>query len=267
MTVRVKGDLAVMDKARILVVDDEAGIRQLVKTFLSRYHYEILEAETGQGCLKLMATETVDLVILDLMLPDMYGLDVCKKIREHSTVPIIMLTAVQGEMNTVLGFEAGADDYVEKPFSAQVLLSRIQAILKRAGQGGKAMPLSEVAVPEAKPVTSEVVTMVAFDRATFGNWTYHRQDAYLEHSSGKQIFLTRNECTLLELFLLHQESILSRDKIASKLQVDIDDPESRAIDVQISRLRNKLKDRSQHNFIQSIRNKGYLFAVPVRLYK
>ena len=111
----------------IIVVDDEVGIRKLVKTFLERQHYIVHEAGTGAGFFELLEAVTPDLVILDLMLPDMYGLDICKKLRETSDVPVIMLTAVQGETNTVLGFEAGADDYVEKPFSAHVLLSRVQA--------------------------------------------------------------------------------------------------------------------------------------------
>lgn len=90
-----------------------------------------MEAATGAELLEVLKSRTVDLIVLDLMLPDTYGIDLCKTIRKDSDVPVIILTAVQGEMNTVLGFEAGADDYIEKPFSAHVLLSRIQAILKR----------------------------------------------------------------------------------------------------------------------------------------
>ena len=129
-----------MSNKRIVICDDEASIRQLVKIFLVRYQFDVIEVGTGQELLDLFANdEHIDLVILDLMLPDMYGIDVCKKIRETSVVPVIMLTAVQGEMNTVLGFEAGADDYIEKPFSAHVLLSRIQAIFKRVSHPGAAV--------------------------------------------------------------------------------------------------------------------------------
>jgi DNA-binding response OmpR family regulator len=120
-----------MNKEMILIVDDEPGIRQLIRLFLERHHYDVIEAKNGAEGLSLLAENTVDLIVLDLMLPDVYGMDLCKKIRSTSNVPIIMLTAVHGEMNIVLGFEAGADDYVEKPFSPQILLSRIQAILKR----------------------------------------------------------------------------------------------------------------------------------------
>ena len=120
-----------MANEKILIIDDEAGIRQLIRIFLQRYHYEILEAKNGEEGLAVLDQHPVDLVVLDLMLPDIYGIDLCKKIRQKSAVPIIMLTAMHGEMNMVLGFEAGADDYVEKPFSPHVLLFRIQAILKR----------------------------------------------------------------------------------------------------------------------------------------
>jgi DNA-binding response OmpR family regulator len=131
-----------MAEKRILICDDEIGIRQLIKAFLTRHHYEVTESASAEELFKALEKNYFDLVILDLMLPDMYGLDACKKIRETSDVPIIMLTAVQGEMSTVLGFEAGADDYVEKPFSAHVLLSRIRAVLKRVERSHSALKVA-----------------------------------------------------------------------------------------------------------------------------
>ena len=247
-----------MEKERILIIDDEAGIRQLVRIFLERYHYQVLEAGTGKEGLQLFEEVSVDLVVLDLMLPDMYGIDVCKKMREHSDIPIIMLTAMQGETNVVLGFEAGADDYVEKPFSPHVLLSRIQAVLKRRT---KSMNTQEASAG-AEDTTPGKVT---YQKAVLGQWTYMPADRCVKHLSGKMVFLTKNECTLLEIFISHEQEILSRDRIASYLKLDIDDPESRAIDVQISRLRSKLKDKTANNLIKAIRNKGYLLSVPVRL--
>lgn len=245
-----------MSNKRIVICDDEASIRQLVKIFLVRYQFDVIEVGTGQELLDLFANdEHIDLVILDLMLPDMYGIDVCKKIRETSMVPVIMLTAVQGEMNTVLEFEAGADDYIEKPFSAHVLLSRIQAIFKRVSHPG-------AAVANAEEEIASVPT--SYKKAIFGQWTYLIDEGCIRHHTGKHVFLTKNDCLLLELFLSKEQEILTREKIAKCLDIDIDDVESRAIDVQISRLRNKLKDKTQSNFIKSIRNKGYLFSVPVK---
>lgn len=246
-----------MSNERILIVDDEAGIRQLVKIFLERHHYGVIEAATGQEALDIFAKETFDLAVLDLMLPDMYGIDICKKIRQNSDIPIIMLTAVQGETNVVLGFEAGADDYIEKPFSPHVLLSRIQAVLKRQRR-----------TPDASHQESQEDSTpgkVTYQKASLGQWIYLPEEKCVKHLSGKMVFLTKNECLLLELFIKHEQEILNRDRIGMVLRLDIDDPESRAIDVQISRLRNKLKDKSNNNLIKAIRNKGYVLSVPVRL--
>ncbi len=238
------------DSQTVLIVDDQENIRQLVRTFLERHQYQVVEASDGKSLFQQLDNHNIDLIILDLMLPDIYGIDACKKIRETSQIPIIMLTAMQGEVNTVLGFEAGTDDYMEKPFSAQVLLSRIQAVLKRSE-----------ATQELR-----VETIQRYKKASFANWTYLPERACVCHTQGRHVFLTKNECLLLQLFLEHQEVVLSRDKIAHALNLSIDENESRAIDVQVSRLRTKLKDKTQSSLIRSIRNKGYLMTVPVRLH-
>jgi two-component system OmpR family response regulator len=247
-----------MDRKTIIIVDDEVGIRQLVKTFLLRYHFDIQEAGTGKELFLLLKTTKPDLIILDLMLPDMYGLDICKEIRKTSKVPVIILTAVEGDVNTVLGFEAGADDYIEKPFSAHVLLSRIQAVLRRGNQQVEETPTTSSAA------STLLLSPKVYQKAFFSQWIYIPEEACLHSNTGKFTFLTKTECQLLQLFLTHEQTILSRDQIAAALKVDIEETESRAIDVQISRLRSKLKDKSQNNLIKSIRNKGYLFSVPVR---
>jgi len=255
-----------MANEMILVIDDESGIRKLIRLFLERHHFQVLEAKNGQEGMELLAKEPVSLIVLDLMLPDVYGMDLCKKIRETSNVPIIMLTAVHGEMNVVLGFEAGADDYVEKPFSPQVLLSRIQAILKRhRSEAVQQSSVSSVSGFTEEAMEIKIPGKVTYLKASFGQWTYSPEEACIKHLSGKMVFLTKNEAILLELFLANEQEVLSRDKIAIALKLDVDAPESRAIDVQISRLRNKLRDKSNNNLIKSIRNKGYLLSVPVRL--
>ncbi|MCX7123873.1 MAG: response regulator transcription factor [Gammaproteobacteria bacterium] len=252
-----------MANETILIIDDEAGIRQLIRIFLQRYHYEILEAKNAEEGLEMLEKNTVNLVVLDLMLPDIYGIDLCKKIRQKSAVPIIMLTAVHGEMNMVLGFEAGADDYVEKPFSPHVLLFRIQAILKRNKGAQMDEPKIQPGLSQAAEVT--IPGKVSYAKASFAQWVYYPAENCIKNLNDKMVFLTKNECLLLELFLAHEQEVLTRDRIALFLKLDIDDPESRAIDVQISRLRNKLRDKSNNNLIKSIRNKGYLLSVPVRL--
>jgi len=240
-----------MQKKHIIVVDDETGIRQLVKTFLERHHYHVYEASNGAEFFEIFNSVVPDLIVLDLMLPDMYGIDICKKIRKTSQVPVIMLTAVQGETNTVLGFEAGADDYMEKPFSAHILLSRIQAILKRHHR--------------LSAQHMDTTSKKRYQKATFGSWSYIKDKQVLKNLGGKHVFLTKGEAQLLELFLDNETTILTREQLMAAMGLDSNDVESRAIDVQISRLRNKLKDKTQTNLIQSIRNKGYLLAVPIRL--
>lgn len=251
-----------MTRETILVIDDEGGIRQLIRIFLQRYHFEVLEAKNGEEGLVALEREPVDLVILDLMLPDIYGIELCKQIRLKRDVPIIMLTAVHGEMNVVLGFEAGADDYVEKPFSPHILLSRIQAILKRKTTHADR---SNPALANEAEVEVKTPGKVSYVKASFGQWVYLPLEGYIKHLSGKIVFLTKSEAILLEMFVAHEQEVLSRDRIAMTLKLDIDTPESRAIDVQISRLRNKLRDKSNNNLIKAIRNKGYLLSVPVRL--
>ena len=182
----------------------------------------------------------------------MFGLDICKEVRKSSRVPIIMLTAVEGDVNTVLGFEAGADDYMQKPFSAHVLLSRIQAVLRRTG------------ADVGDSITTHTTAPKKYQKAFFSQWTYLPEEASIKSNTGRVTFLTKQECQLLELFLQHEETVLSRDRIAHSLHIDIDESMSRAVDVQVSRLRLKLKDKTQNNLIRSIRNKGYLFGVPVR---
>lgn len=250
-----------MSDKTIIIVDDEAGIRQLVKVFLERYHFRVLEADCGKALFDLLKTSDADLIVLDLMLPDVYGIDICKEIRKSSDVPILMLTAQQGEMNMVLGFEAGADDYVEKPFSAHVLLSRIQAILRRTKGDNSVWH-----APTAEAVETETHNPqpTNFKLAHFAKWTYIKEDACLKHTqSGKHSFLTKSECLLLELFLVNVNNVIDRERIMKDLSLNADEVESRAIDVHVSRLRHKLKDRDNTNFIKSIRNKGYEFIVPV----
>lgn len=243
-------------KKTIVIVDDEPSIRQLIKIFLIRYRFNVLEASCAKDLYNILdSNKKVDLIVLDLMLPDVYGIDICRKIRETSSIPIIMLTAAQGEMNTVLGFEAGADDYVEKPFSAHILLARIQAVLKRAK------------TKTTDSDNNDDIIIVDYENARFGQWTYLPEESYVIHSSERHIFLTKTECSLLELFLSKEQEILSRERIAKALNINYSDSESRAIDVQVSRLRNKLRDKSQSNLIKSIRNKGYVLSVPVRFNK
>ena len=267
----------------ILIVDDEAGIRQLVSRFLNKYHFQVLEADSAQTLFSLLKNsnpaQSIDLILLDLMLPDMHGLDICKEIRKTSKIPIIMLTASSGEMNMVLGFEAGADDYVEKPFSFHVLLSRIQALLRRinspySSSQGLLNPSEKNEQIETATKTIEETglfkspNLFKFKQAEFDCWIYHPNDGVLIHqTSHHSVLLTKNESILLNLFLIHHEKPISRERLSEALNLPIEDIESRAVDVQISRLRNKIRNPAnadKNNLIQSVRNKGYALISPVK---
>ena len=122
-----------MDKAKILVVDDESRMRKLVRDFLVRSDYDVVEAENGEVAIEIFFTDKdIDLIILDVMMPKMDGWEVCREIRRHSSVPIIMLTAKGDERDELLGFELGVDEYISKPFSPKILVARVGAVLKRA---------------------------------------------------------------------------------------------------------------------------------------
>ena len=124
-----------MERLKILVVDDESRMRKLVKDFLSRSNYEVLEAENGEQAVDLFFdVKDIALIILDVMMPKMDGWQVCREIRRNSKVPIIMLTAKSDEKDELLGFELGVDEYISKPFSPKILVARVEAILRRAGQ-------------------------------------------------------------------------------------------------------------------------------------
>ena len=254
-----------LSEKTLIIVDDEPGIRQLVSIFLRRYRFNILEADSGKALFEILQKNNpVDLILLDLMLPDIYGIDICKEIRKTSQVPIIMLTAAQGEMNMVLGFEAGADDYIEKPFSVHVLLSRIQALLRRS-QGLNPTPSqSEIPITDSFSPSEEPLPKTSFKKAVFDTWSYLPDQASLHSTSGRSVVLTRTECLLLNKLLIQNNQIIDRKILISELNLPIDDLESRAIDVQISRLRHKLRDRPDANLIQSVRNKGYALISPVR---
>ncbi|PCI40175.1 MAG: hypothetical protein COB50_00055 [Thiotrichales bacterium] len=246
-----------MSKKTILVLDTEDSVKNLVKVALERYHFNVLPVASANEMFECIKETHIDLVIMEVLLPNTHGFEICKQLRETLNIPVIMLTSLQGEMNTVLGFEAGADDYIEKPFSVYVLIARIKAVLKRCSSQTDALISTLKNIPQPK-----------YSRAIIGHWTYTPKEALLTYVSGSgvSIQLSRNESYLLQLFLATPEKVLSREIISEALGFDMDDIESRAIDVLVSRLRQKFKDKNQVNIIKSIRNKGYLITASVKLF-
>ncbi|ENM5919228.1 response regulator transcription factor [Vibrio mimicus] len=231
------------ENTQILVVDDNQELREALKDYLGKAGFEVICAENGAVMWKLLETQNPDLIILDIMMPGDDGFTLCQKLRKHSSVPIIMLTAVTEETDRVTGLELGADDYITKSFSPRELLARIKAILRRS-------QLSD--------------SLSVARKVTFAGWqldTITRQLKHLETHAVKQ--LSGADLSLLGLFINHAEKILTRDDIAREIWGRDADPFERGIDVQISRLRTHLEDKDR-TLILTVRNKGYMLTSGIR---
>lgn len=223
---------------RVLIVDDEKAIVDIIKFNLVREGYETIEAYDGADGLNKALNEKPDLILLDVMLPSMPGFDVCKKIREKSGVPIIMLTARTDEIDKVLGLELGADDYITKPFGIREVMARVKANLRRTS---------------AEPEVQEKVLV-------FGSLTID-MEKFEVTKNGKPISLTLREFELLKFLACQPEKIVSRDNLLEKVwgyeHLSGDD---RTVDVTVRRLREKIEDDDSHpNFIITKRGRGYYF--------
>ena len=223
-----------MSNIQILVVDDESRMRKLVKDFLQREGYSVLEAGDGMEAMDIFYEQKIDLVILDVMMPRMDGWQTCREIRRDSTVPIIMLTARSEERDELQGFELGVDEYISKPFSPKILVARVGALLKRI-YGTDAEEKMEAGGIE-------------LDKA-----------AHQVQVDGKSIDLTYIEFELLTYFLENQGIALSREKILNNVWNYDYFGDARTIDTHVKKLRNKLGDKG--NYIKTIWGMGYKFEV------
>ena len=227
-------------RSTILVVDDDPGIRDLLRLYLTRDGYRVLEAEDGAGALTLAREEACDLVLLDVMLPGMDGLEVCRRLREEASTPILLLTARSGDSDKVVGLDVGADDYVVKPFSPRELMARIRAQLRRQRQPAASQP-----------------TLAA-------NGLVIDPGAMRLELDGREIEVTASEFRLLYALMSRPMRVFTRDELISALHGN-DDPGiiDRTIDVHLGRLRHKLQDAaSSPRFIGTVRSVGYRFLVP-----
>jgi DNA-binding response OmpR family regulator len=220
------------DSATILLVDDEEAVQKLLTYPLEQEGFRVLQARDGEEALGRFEAEQVDLVVLDLMLPRLDGLEVCRRLRARSTVPIIMLTARDDELDKVVGLELGADDYITKPFSIREFRSRVRALLRRAALG------ADVA---ARDVIS--VDGLAIDLSR-----------RLVELKGRRIDLTYVEFELLRALVAKPGRVFSRQALLQGLWGDYAYREPRTIDVHIRHLREKL---GEPGLIQTVRGVGY----------
>ncbi len=225
----------------MLVVDDEESIRTLVEYNLRQAGYDVLVAEDGQTALSIVAQRGVDLLILDLMLPGLNGLELCKRLRqEQSQIPIIMLTARGEEIDRVLGLEMGADDYVTKPFSPRELVARVRAVLRRK-------------VDEMAPSTGDAAIVVGDVRLD--------PERYVLTVRSEVIELTPREFELLHYLLKNLDRVVSRDQLLDRVWGYEYAGDTRLVDVHISHLRDKIEDDPRTpRYIKTVRGVGYKFV-------
>lgn len=223
-----------MDKLKILVVDDESRMRKLVRDFLVRQDFDVIEAGDGEEALDLFYKDkSIALIILDVMMPKMNGWEVCREVRETSKVPIIMLTAKSEESDELMGFDLGVDEYIAKPFSPKILVARVEAILRRTNKLGEA---SEVKKAGA----------IVLDKT-----------AHEVKLDGKTIDLSFKEFELLDYFLDNQGIALSRERILNSVWNYDYFGDARTIDTHVKKLRSKLGEHG--DYIKTVWGMGYKF--------
>lgn len=230
----------------ILIVDDDAEIRSLLLEYFEKNGMRATAVADARGMRGVLRTARPDLIVLDLMLPGEDGLSLCRDIRAHSNLPIVMLTARGDETDRIVGLEMGADDYVPKPFHPRELLARIKSVLRRARS-----------VPEnLQP-----------DRARslrFAGWALDTATRALTSPEGVLVDLSGTEFRLLRTFLEHPNRTLTRDQLIELMLAREAGPFDRAIDVQVSRLRHRLRDNGKEpRLIKTVRGQGYVLAAAV----
>ncbi len=228
---------------RILVVDDDVRLRSLLQRFLEDDGFVVRTAHDGSQMDKLMQRELFSLVVLDLMLPGEDGISICKRLREdNSDIPIIMLTAKGSDSDRISGLDAGADDYLPKPFNPKELLARIKAVLRRHSRELPGAPSQQVEVVE------------------FGPWTLDLSTRTLKRD-GNLVTLTTGEFSVLKALVQHPREPLTRDKLMNLARGREWGAMERSIDVQVSRLRRLIEENpSQARYIQTVWGVGYVFV-------
>jgi two-component system OmpR family response regulator len=217
----------------------------MVSRFMTDHGFRVSRAVDGKSLDRIMGSESVDFVVLDVMLPGEDGLSICRRLRATSAVPILMLTALGGETDRVVGLEMGADDYLAKPFNPRELLARVRAVLRRGNR-------TDIE-PSAPPAT-----------LLFDGWRLDLATMQLYSADGVRVPLTSGEFSLLSIFCTHARRVLSRDQLLDLLHGRAAAMFDRSIDIQVSRLRRKIEpDPKDPTLIKTIRYGGYMFTPQV----
>ncbi|HUL91011.1 MAG TPA: response regulator [Burkholderiales bacterium] len=231
---------------RVLVVDDDPIVREMVADYLTKHDVRVTAVADGKAMGETLANDVVDLIVLDLKLKTEDGMNLARRLREESTIPIIMLTGRSDEADRVMGLELGADDYITKPFSPRELLARIRTVLRRRS----------AEVRQGRP---EGIRAYRFD-----GWELNLNTRKLKRADGEVLALSKGEFSVLVVFLGAAHRVLSRDQILDMSRLHNDEVYNRAVDLQIMRLRRKIEpDPAAPKYIKTERGAGYLFGVNV----
>ena len=232
----------------VLALDDDPDLRDLLREFLPRHDLRTTTVATGTEMLRVLEQEPVDILLIDLRLPHEDGLALARKVREQSSIPIIILTGKTDEADRVMGLELAADDYVTKPFSPRELVARVRALLRRTQQD---------------PAGTNAANPRAY---RFAGWELNLRRRRLTNPSGDPVELTNSEFNLLSAFLAAPQRVLTRDQLLERSRLHSLEVYDRAIDVTILRLRRKIEvDYTDPQLIVTERGAGYVFTQPVNV--
>lgn len=236
--------LAMDMQSLILVVDDDPELRGLITGFLGGHGFRVQAAENAAQMSLAIERERPDLVVLDVMMPGEDGLSAARRLAAEKGPPVIMLSALGGDTDRIIGLEVGADDYLAKPCNPRELLARVRAVLRRTSTA------EDIMAADARPYA-------------FAGWRLDASRRDLRDPTGIFINLSDGEFSLLRSFVEHPQRILSRDQLLDLVHGGRAEIFDRAIDTQISRLRRKLNDRSKDELIRTVRNEGYMLVPKV----
>ena len=241
------------DALHVLIVDDEPRIRTMLRRYLVEEGLKVSEAGDGSALRAILQQEQIDIVLLDLVMPGEDGLSLARDIRRQSDVPIIMVTGKGDLIDRVVGLEAGADDYIAKPFHLREVLARIRTVSRRT----RVRPAEAPAAPEAQAPKGETLG--------FDGWIMHLPRRELRDPDGSPVQLTTAEFELLRAFLQHPNRVLSREQLMDLAKGREWAAYDRTVDTQVMRLRKKVEvDHANPTLIKTVRGAGYLFAAQVR---
>jgi len=229
------------DLTHVVVVDDEPIVRSIIRGALETEFSHISEAGSASELERILASKPVDLVLLDIMLPDKDGISLTRDLRSRSDIGIIIISKKKDDYDRILGLEIGADDYVSKPFLPRELVARVKTVLRRIRQSGESIDMSSV--------------------VRFGNWMFDLNARTLTDTSGSSSRLTSAEFTILSSLIQKPGRIISRERLLPNISPTNNQSSDRSIDVLVSRLRRKLKDNPREpKYIITVHGEGYIFA-------